>query len=111
MNPGSHAFPAAIVNILASRNSFTSRSCNVANARSTRPFVWGLFAQMISMFSADRARPNRVNPFATHCVLAVHPEELCLSLYRASICRISVRVVRPRVGLVDLAIKVFEFRD
>jgi len=34
----------------------------VPNARSTRPFAWGLLAQMMSMFSYDSARPNCVIP-------------------------------------------------
>ena len=45
-----------------SRISFTSRSCNVPLARSTRPFAWGAFAQMMSMLSWSSARPNWVIP-------------------------------------------------
>src|SRR6266478_203578 len=65
MNPGSHAFAAAIDDTPASRNSLTIRSCNVPNARSMRPFACGLLAQMMSMFSANS-------------VLAVHPEDAVL---------------------------------
>src|SRR3954447_14053625 len=46
----------------ASRSSFTSRSCKVLCARSTRPFACGLFAQMMATFSSCSARPNWVVP-------------------------------------------------
>src|SRR5208283_4324797 len=78
MKSGSHAFAATTVEIPARRSSFTSRSCKVANARSTRPFACGLLAQMMSMFSSDsgsaspcesrcgrshrRSRPDRLTP-------------------------------------------------
>src|SRR6516164_5313401 len=62
MNPGSHAFAADIDDTPASRSSLTIRSCNVPNARSMRPFAWGLLAQMMSMFNANSARPNWVTP-------------------------------------------------
>jgi hypothetical protein len=58
MNSGSHAFAAAIDDTPASRSSLTMRSCNVPNARSMRPFACELLAQMMSMFSANSARPN-----------------------------------------------------
>src|SRR5208283_4410444 len=58
MNAGTQAFAASIVEMSARRSSFTSRSCNVPNARSTRPFACGLLAQMMSMFSSDSTRPN-----------------------------------------------------
>ena len=80
MNPGSHAFAAAIVEIPASRSSFTSRSCNVPNARSTRPFACGLFAQMMSMLSSDSARPNWVTPSPPAASLLFTRKMLCLSL-------------------------------
>src|SRR4051812_29124550 len=41
MNAGRNALPASIVEMPASRNSFTSRSCRVLLARSTRPLAWG----------------------------------------------------------------------
>ena len=44
------------------RSSFTSRSCSVPLARSTRPFACGLWAQMLSMLSSRRARPNWESP-------------------------------------------------
>src|SRR6266849_2772207 len=85
MNPGSHAFAAAIDDTPASRSSLTIRSCNVPNARSRRPFACGLLAQMMSMFSANSARPNWVTPpafagagSAAGSVLAVHPEDAVL---------------------------------
>jgi adenylate cyclase len=53
-------FAASIKAIPASRISFTSRSCNVPNARSTRPLACGRLAQMMSIFSAASARPNCV---------------------------------------------------
>jgi hypothetical protein len=62
MNPGSHAFAATIDDTPASRSSLTIRSCNVPNARVMRPFACGLLAQMMSMFSANSARPNWVTP-------------------------------------------------
>src|SRR6266478_3416222 len=85
MNPGSQAFAAAIDETPASRSSLTIRSCNVPNARSMRPFACGLLAQMMSMFSANSARPNWVTPpafagagSAAGSVLAVHPEDAVL---------------------------------
>ena len=78
MNPGSHAFAAAIDDTPASRSSLTMRSCNVPNARSMRPFACGLLAQMMSMFSANSARPNWVTPSPPTASLAVHPEDAVL---------------------------------
>src|SRR5438128_7453663 len=85
MNSGSHAFAAVIDDTPASRSSLTIRSCNVPNARSMRPFACGLLAQMMSMFSANSARPNWVTPpafagagSAAGSVLAVHPEDAVL---------------------------------
>src|SRR5690349_12642815 len=77
MNPGSHAFAAAIDEIPASRSSLTMRSCNVPNARSMRPLACGLLAQMMSMFSANSARPNWVTVTAGS-LLAVHPKDAVL---------------------------------
>src|ERR1700694_4899799 len=74
MNPGSHAFAAAIDDTPASRSSLTIRSCNVPNPRSMRPFACGMFAQMMSMFSANSARPNWVTPSPP----TVHPEDAVL---------------------------------
>src|SRR5467141_3451499 len=78
MNPGSQAFAAAIDETPASRSSLTIRSCNVPNARSMRPFACGLLAQMMSMFSANSARPKRGHTLAAGSVLAVHPEDAVL---------------------------------
>src|SRR5216684_8375751 len=85
MNPGSQACAAAIDDTPASRSSLTIRSCNVPNARSMRPFACGLLAQMMSMFSANSARPNWVTPpafagagSAAGSLLAVHPEDAVL---------------------------------
>ena len=80
MNPGSQAFAAATVEMPARRNSFTSRSCNVPNARSTRPFACGLLAQIMSMFSSINARPNWVMPSPPAACLLFTRKMLCLSL-------------------------------
>src|SRR5882762_4342296 len=62
MNPGSRALPCAKLAAPASRNSLTSRSCRVLCARSTRPLAGLELAQMMSMLSACKARPNWVIP-------------------------------------------------
>ena len=61
------------------RSSLTSRSCNVRLARSTRPLAWEELAQMISMFSSARARPNWVIPVMCSLGLGTRNTE-CLSL-------------------------------
>src|SRR3954467_15699307 len=66
----------------ARRSSLTNRSCNVPNARSTRPLACGLLAQRISMFSSVRARPNCVAPSPPAASLAFTPEHL--SVYETS---------------------------
>ena len=43
-----------------------------------RPFACGLLAQMMSMFSANSARPNWGHPVAAGRLLAVHPEDAVL---------------------------------
>src|SRR5437667_10360250 len=80
MNPGSHAFAAATDDTPASRSSLTIRSCNVPNARAMRPFACGLLAQMMSMFSANSARPNWVTPLRSQgqALPPVHPEDAVL---------------------------------
>src|SRR6202008_8999 len=78
MNPGSHAFAAAIDDTPASRSSFTIRSCNVPNPRSMRPFACGLLAQMMSMSTANSAPPELGHPSAAGSLLAVHPEDAVL---------------------------------
>ena len=80
MNPGSQAFAAAIEDTPASRSSLTIRSCNVPNARSMRPFACGLLAQMMSMFSANSARPNWVTPSPPIASLRFTRKMPCLSL-------------------------------
>src|SRR5215469_1625893 len=62
MKAGRRALPSARVRTPASRNSLTRRSCKVLCARSTRPLAGLELAQMMSMFSACRARPNWVLP-------------------------------------------------
>jgi hypothetical protein len=62
----------------------TIRSCNVPNARSMRPFACGLLAQMMSMFSANSARPNCVTPSPPAASLLFTRKIPCLSLYNAT---------------------------
>src|ERR1700716_1614859 len=62
MNAGRNALPAAMLSTPHRRISFTNRSCSVPLARSTRPLACEELAQMMSMFSACRARPNWVMP-------------------------------------------------
>ena len=62
----------------------TMRSCNVPNARSMRPLACGLLAQMMSMFSANSARPNWVTPSPPAASLLFTRKMPCLSLYNAT---------------------------
>src|SRR3982751_1805674 len=86
MNAGRNALPASIVEMPASRISFTSRSCNVPWARSTRPLAWGALAQMIlGCVGADDVdvqlieRPTELgHAVAARRVLAVDPEHAVL---------------------------------
>lgn len=59
MNSGANALSTSIVEISRSRSSFPSRFWSVRFIRSTRPFVCGLFAQMIVGCSACRASARR----------------------------------------------------
>ena len=71
---------AAIDDTSASRSSLTIRSCSVPNARSMRPFAWGLLAQIMSMFSVNSARPNWVTPSPPAASLLFTRKMPCLSL-------------------------------
>ncbi len=101
MKPGSHAFAAAIVDMPARRSSFTSRSCNVPNARSTRPFACGLLAQMMSMFSSDSTRPNCVMPIAAHRVLGVHPENAVLVAVKRHWLAVRLQIGAGRAEVIE----------
>src|SRR4029077_19530452 len=99
MNPGSHRFAAAIDDPPANRSSLTIRSCNVPNARSMRPLACGLLAQMMSMFSANSARPNWVTPSPPTSLLAVHPADAVLvavERHRLAV-RLQIGAGRPEV--------------
>src|SRR5450759_1374606 len=61
-------------------HSLTSRSCKVLCARSTRPFAWLELAQMMSMLSASRARPNWVIPSPPIAPSWLTRKTPCLSL-------------------------------
>jgi len=60
MNCGANSLAASRVLILPSLSSFTSRSCSVRLARSTRPFAWLELAHRMSTLSSNMARPNWV---------------------------------------------------
>ena len=75
MNDGISAFAASIVEMPSSRSSLTSRSCSVRCARSTRPLAAGVFAQIPSMLSSSRARPNCVWPSPPVADLRFAPED------------------------------------
>jgi len=79
MKAGAYAFAASMVRMPRSRSSFTSRSCSVRWARSTRPFAELLFAHHVSMFSSYIARPKCVTPRSPVCV-CVERNTLALSL-------------------------------
>src|SRR5579859_971135 len=64
----------------ARRSSFTRRSCKVLFARSTRPLAWLELAQMISMLSAFRARPNWVMPSPCRPLGLLTRKTACLSV-------------------------------
>ncbi len=58
MKIGRNGSASAGLEIPRRRSSLTSRSCSVPLARSTRPFAWGLLAQILSMLRSRNARPN-----------------------------------------------------
>jgi hypothetical protein len=51
-----------------------------------RPFACGLLAQMMSMFSANSARPNWVTPSPPAASLLFTRKMPCLSLWNAAAC-------------------------
>src|SRR5215210_2264929 len=102
MNAGRKALPASIVEMPDSRISFTSRSCNVPLARSTRPFAWGAFAQMMSMLSWSSARPNWVgHPIAARRVLPVDPEHAVLVRIERNRLAVALKVGPRRLEIVE----------
>src|SRR4029077_2605491 len=80
MTPGSRALPCARVAAPASRNSLTNRSCRVLCSRSTRPLAGLELAQMMSMLSACKARPNWVIPSPPSAPGWLTRKTPCLSL-------------------------------
>src|ERR1700749_4264927 len=98
MNPGSQAFAAAIDDIPATRSSLTIRSCNVPNARSMRPFACGRLAQMMSMFSANSARPNCVTPSPPTASLLFSEDAVLVTIERHRLARpLEIGAGRPEV--------------
>ena len=77
MSPGRKALPTVMSAISASLSSFTSRSCGVRFARSTRPLAWLEFAQRISMLLRQRA-PKLRHTRTALCIRPVHPENRVL---------------------------------
>ena len=67
-----------------SRNSFTSRSCKVKCARSTRPLAELLLAQNVSILSSYIARPKCVTPLSPVVAYWLLRNTLALSLYNAT---------------------------
>jgi len=61
MNAGK-ALAASMLPIPSSRIPWTSRSCSVRLARSTRPLAWEELAHRISTLISASARPNWVMP-------------------------------------------------
>src|SRR6201987_3783260 len=79
MNPGSHAFAAAIDDIPASRSSLTIRSCNVPNARlSLSKGDASLCLRAVGTDDVDVQRQQRAtelgHPVTGGSLLAVHSE-------------------------------------
>ena len=102
MNPGSHAFATAMVEIPPGRSSFTNRSCSVPNACSTRPFAWGLFAQVMSMFSSDSTRPNCViNDRRQIASLPVHPEDAVLVAIKGHRLAVRFQIITRRAEVIE----------
>lgn len=71
---------ASMSEMPARRSSFTSRSCSVRFARSTRPLAWELFAQRISMLSSFKALPKWVIPWPDFAASPETRNTECLSL-------------------------------
>src|SRR6266852_8621341 len=83
MNPGSHAFPAAIDDTPASRSSLTIRSCNVPNALlSLSKGDASLRLRAVGTDDVDVQRQQRATELghtvAAGSLLAVHPEDAVL---------------------------------
>jgi hypothetical protein len=87
MNPGSHVFAAGIVEIPASRNSFTSRSrADPAPIpqRTKHTFHPPLRPRAVGADDVDvelrQCATKLRDAITARCVLAVHPEDAGLSL-------------------------------
>src|SRR6266436_7578939 len=83
MNPGSHAFSAAIYDPPASRSSLTIRSCNVPNALlSLSKGDASLRLRAVGTDDVDVQRQQRASKLghtvAAGSVLAVHPKDAVL---------------------------------
>src|SRR6267143_562203 len=83
MNPGSHAFAAAIDDTPASRNSLTMRSCNVPNALlSLSKGDASLRLRAVGTDDVDVQRQQRAtelgHTLAAGSVFAVHPKDAVL---------------------------------
>jgi hypothetical protein len=101
MNPGNHAFAAATVDIPASRSSLTSRSCSVPNARSTRPFACGLFAQMIVDVQLRQRTAKLRDALAAHRILAVHPKDAVLVAVKGNRLAMPLEVIARRPEVIE----------
>ena len=62
MNLGAKALPSCMLLTPARRSFLTRRSWSVRFILSTRPLDWAVLAQMMSMLSWAKARPNWVTP-------------------------------------------------
>src|SRR5712691_12908766 len=78
MNAGRNALPAAIVSMPDNRISFTSRSCSVPLARSTRPLACEELAQMMSMFKRMQSPAELGHAVTADRILAVDPKHTVL---------------------------------
>ena len=94
---------ASIVAMPASRISFTSRSCNVPNARSTRPLACGLFAQDVDIQRLQRTAElgDALTTFAV-----VHPKDVVLVAIERDRLAVSLQVGTRGAEVVER-----QFRD
>jgi hypothetical protein len=72
----------------------------VPNARSTRPFACGLFAQMMSMFRSDSARPNWVMR-SPPAALAVHPKDAVFVAIESDRLAMRLQVIARRAEVIE----------
>src|SRR5271166_3143082 len=85
----------------ASRNSLTSRSCSVPNARSIRPFACGLLAQIMSMFSSVTARAELRCPVAAGGILGIHPEDAVLVAVKGDWLAMCLEIGARRAEIIE----------